>query len=176
MAQLDQVFNAEEIPEDDRSFDLLPAGDYEMQVIESEIKDTDLGQQLVLTLEVLSGPSQGRRVWDRLNIVNQNADAQRISQRALADLCLATGVKALKDTEELHFKPFIGKVTITKPNAKSIAKGYTNDKNSVRYKAKGAAAVHMATAGNPSTARQTHNGGSAAAKPAARPWANRAAG
>lgn len=165
MAQLDQVFNADEIPEDDRSFEPLPAGDYEMQVIESEIKDTKSGsgQQLVLTLEVLSGPSQGRRVWDRLNIVNQNADAQRISQRALADLCLATGVTALKDTEELHFKPFIGKVTI-RP-----AKGEYGPSNSVRYKAKGAVAARPAAQARPAQAAQT-------AKPAARPWANRAAG
>lgn len=83
MADLLETFDPNAVPEDDRTFDPIPAGDYQMQVIESELRDTKdgNGQMLVLTMEVMSGPSAGRKLWDRLNIRNQNADAQRIAQR-----------------------------------------------------------------------------------------------
>src|SRR5215831_2917645 len=112
MAELN--FNASEVPEDTSSFDPLPAGDYQMQVIESEIRDTKsmTGRQLVLTLEVVSGEYTGRRVWDRLNIQNQNPTAQQIAQRALADLCEAVGFNTVHNSEELHFKPFAARVGI----------------------------------------------------------------
>jgi hypothetical protein len=125
-----QNFNPADIPEDDRNFDPIPAGTYKMQVIESRLEDTKSGsgQMLVLTLEVIDGQYQNRRVWDRLNIVNDNADAQRIAQRALADLCLQIGVAPLKDSEQLHFKPFMGKVTIQPDKT-----GQYGPQNRVRY-------------------------------------------
>ncbi|MBI5111836.1 MAG: DUF669 domain-containing protein [Rhodovulum sp.] len=178
MADLDFEFDPNEVPEDDRSFDPIPAGEYLMQVIASEIKSTTSGsgEQLVLTLEVVEGPCANRRVWDRLNIHNQNADAQRIAQRSLADLCLAVGVMSLRDTEDLHFKPFIGKVTI-----KTDKSGQYGPQNAVRYKPRGGQPPVTKAAANPSTARQTQNGGAAASSPpprqvasgGARPWSNR---
>lgn len=144
MAEFPENFNPNDVPEDDRTFEPLPAGDYTMQVIESEIKDTKsgTGQQLVLTLEVIEGPLSNRRVWDRLNIRNQNADAQRIAQRALADLCLAVGIGSLRNTEDLHFKPFVGRVTI-----KVDKKGEYGPQNSVRYKPRGGQAPAAAQPG-----------------------------
>jgi hypothetical protein len=158
------------VPEDDRSFEPLPAGDYTMQVIESELKDTKSGsgQQLVLTLEVIEGPFSNRRVWDRLNIRNQNADAQRIAQRALADLCLAVGIQSLRNSEELHFKPFIGAVKIREDKT-----GQHGPQNTVRYKARGGGAPRAASAGTaPKQAAPVQ-----AAKPAAgtKPWQRPAA-
>lgn len=172
MAQFEQPFNADEVPEDDRNFDPLPAGEYTMQVIESKIEDTKTGsgQMLVLTIEVINGPHTNRRIWDRLNIVNQNADAQRIAQRALADLCLAIGVSSVRDTEELHFKPFVGRVGI-----RTDKTGQYGPQNTVRYKTKGGAAP---SAPNTATTR-TQNGAApsaAATKPTGnRPWANKPA-
>lgn len=138
MAELDMDFNPAEVPEDDRNFDPLPAGDYTMQVIESEIKPTKANngdQQLVLTIEVIDGPFSNRRVWDRLNIRHSNADAQRIAQRSLADLCLAVGLPSLRNSEDLHFKPFTGKVAIRQDKT-----GQYGPQNTVRYKARGGAA------------------------------------
>lgn len=170
--ELDQAFDPNSVPEDDRTFDPLPAGDYLMQVTESEIKPTKSGsgEQLILTLEVVDGPHQNRKVWDRLNIRNENADAQRIAQRALADLCLAIGVTSLRDTSDLHFKPFTGRVTIQADKT-----GQYGPQNRVRYKPRsgqppaGKAPVHpgAGAAGQPAAQRQT-----TAAAPAAgaRPW------
>lgn len=168
MAELNMDFNPSEVPEDDRSFSPLPAGEYTMQVIESEIKDTKsgTGQQLILTLEVIEGPFSNRRVWDRLNIRNQNADAQRIAQRALADLCLAVGIQSLRNSEDLHFHPFIGKVAIREDKT-----GQYGPQNTVRYKARGGGAPRAAstTTAKPAAAAQPAQ---QTAKPAtgAKPW------
>jgi hypothetical protein len=132
MATLNMDFNASEVPEDERNFDALPAGDYHCQVINSEIKPTKAnnGDELLeLTIEVISGPHERRLIWDRLNIKNSNADAQRIAQRALADLCLAVGIASLRDTADLHFKPFLGKVRIVKDKSGQYA-----DQNGIRYR------------------------------------------
>lgn len=161
MADLDFEFDPNEVPEDDRSFDPLPAGEYQMQVIESEIKPTKSGggEQLILTLEVINGPYSKRRVWDRLNIRNQNADAQRIAQRSLADLCLAVGITSLRNTDDLHFKPFIGRVTI-----KADKSGQYGPQNAVRYKPRGGhppaskAPVQGQSAERPTSASSAGNG------------------
>ena len=159
MADLDMEFRPDDIPEDER--DVIPAGEYDLQVIESELRETKSGngEQLVLTLEIITGPFSGRRVWDRLNYRHVNADAQRIAQRSLADLCLATGVTALRKSEELHFKPFRARIGVREDKS-----GQYGPQNTVRYK-KGAA-THAPAA--PAAAQ--------AAKPAAqsagpaKPW------
>lgn len=170
MAEFPEDFNPAEVPEDDRSFEPLPAGDYLMQVIESDIKPTKTsgGEQLVLTLEVMDGPYSNRRVWDRLNIRNQNADAQRIAQRSLADLCLAVGVTSLRQTEDLHFKPFIGRLAI-----KIDKKGEYGPQNSVRYKARGGAAPAAkgaVTGAGARPAAQAQPTGQRPAATGAKPW------
>lgn len=166
MADLDMDFNTADVPEDDRSFSPLPAGEYLMQVIESELKDTKSGngQQLVLTLEVIDGPNSGRKVWDRLNIRHVNADAQRIAQRALADLCLAVGLQGVRDSEELHFKPFTAKVTIREDKT-----GQYGPQNNVRYKVGGG---RPASGGQVQqrTSTQQQNGGAAPPTGASKPW------
>lgn len=171
MADLDMEFRPDDVPEDERQFDVLPAGDYHMQVIESEIKPTKngSGEQLVLTLEVIDGPHQNRRVWDRLNIRNVNADSQRIAQRSLADLCLAVGITSLRNTEDLHFRPFTGRVTI-----KTDKSGEYGPQNRVRYKARGGAAPSQgqsASAGRATAATTASR--SSQASGGARPWENR---
>lgn len=173
MVDFPEDFNPNDVPEDDRNFEPLPAGDYAMQVIESDIKPTKSGSgdQLILTLEVLEGPHTNRRVWDRLNIRNQNADAQRIAQRSLADLCLAIGLNgSLRNSEDLHFKPFVGKVTI-----QADKKGEYGPQNRVRYKPRGG----QAPAARPATPAQSRPATQAApaARPAqssGRPWAKSA--
>lgn len=130
MTQMPESFVPGQIPEDDRNFEPIPAGLYNLQVIESRIQDTKSGsgQMLVLTLEVLDGPYQNRKLWDQLNIRNDNPDAQRIAQRALADLCLQLGVSPLNDSEQLHFKPFKGRITIQPDKT-----GQYGPQNRVRY-------------------------------------------
>src|SRR5262245_53273767 len=112
MASLGGTFNPNEIPQDE--FEPIPAGDYLAQIIDSEIVDTKSGsgQMLKLTFEILSGALEGRKLWERLNIVNANADAQRIAQQQLKKLCDALGAGAIADSEELHFQPLMIQVAI----------------------------------------------------------------
>lgn len=158
MADLAQYFGEDfdpnAVPEDDRNFELLPAGDYHMQVIESEVValKSGNGDMLKLTLEVIDGPAANRKVWDNLNIRHTNAQAQSIAQRALADLCLAVGVQGLRDSEDLHFKPFVATVKI------DPAKGEYQAQNRIKkYKPRGGVAPSARPAPT------------AAARPAAQP-------
>lgn len=130
MAELPQPFVPNDVPEDERSFEPIPAGTYVLQVIESKIEDTKsgTGQMLTLTLEIVDGEYANRRIWDRLNIRNQNPDAQRIAQQSLRSLCMALGITELTDSEELHFKPFEAKITIQQDKS-----GQYGPQNRVRY-------------------------------------------
>lgn len=98
-------FNAAQVEPQKTNFDPIPAGNYVAQVVESDIKPTKSGQALNLTLEILDGPCRNRKVWARLNIKNDSAQAQQIAQAQLSALCHAIGVINLTDTQQLHGKP-----------------------------------------------------------------------
>lgn len=105
-------FNAEGV-DTTSQFDAIPAGDYEAMVTASQEKTTKDGggSYLELTLEIQGGQFQGRRLWDRLNLQNRNPKAVEIAQKQLAQLCHATGVLQLNDSEQLHNRPVIVKVS-----------------------------------------------------------------
>lgn len=126
--RLNQQFNVDDVPPDE--FDLLPPGEYEAQVVESEITETSSGsgEMLKLTFEVTTGDFERRRVWERLNIVNANSTAQRIAQQSLAKLCSACGLAGIDDSDELHFIPILIKVDIRPGKGEfrdqNVIKGY----------------------------------------------------
>ena len=64
----------------------LPAGDYQAIITESETKATKdgQGQYLQLKLQIQGGEFSGRVLFDRLNLWNNNQQAQEIAQRALS--------------------------------------------------------------------------------------------
>ncbi len=99
-----------------QEFDLLPAGKYLAQIIDSDVSmnSKGTGQVLKLTFEVLEGEYANRRLWARLNITHENADAERIGRAQLSALCHAIGVTQLKDTVDLHDKPVVVTVKIRK--------------------------------------------------------------
>lgn len=95
------------------NFAPIPAGDYPIVITESEMKPTKsgTGQYLQLVLEVIDGPMKGRKLWDRLNLVNSNTTAVEIAEKALSQICHAVGVLRPQDSVELHDKPL--QVTVT---------------------------------------------------------------
>ncbi len=111
MAQIS--FNAQNVSPESQ-FAPVPNGDYPVIITDSEIKDTKSGggQYLQLVLEVIDGPYKGRKVWDRLNLVNSNATAVEIGQRALSQICHAVNHLNLTDSVELHGKPMIAKLVV----------------------------------------------------------------
>lgn len=171
MANLGNTFDANQIPEDERGdFDPLPAGEYLMQISDSELREKDNGDTgLNLTLEVVDGPLANRKVWDYLNIVHSNATAQSIAQRRLADYCLACGVPVIQDSEELHFTPFIAKV------AQEKRKDTGEMSNRIKaVRAAGSAPPENKPAAQQAKAPAQRQAAPPAARGASRPWGNRA--
>ena len=163
MARFDNSFDATGI-EPAAGYDVLPAGKYVAQIIESEMRVTSngMGQFLWLMLDILEGPYKGRKVFDQLNLVNQNTTTVEIAQRALSAICHATGKLQVADSEELHLIPMTIQVTVKPPK-----NGY-GERNAIRYlvPTEGAQAA-APTKSQPAPAAV---GSAAPAKIASAPW------
>lgn len=109
-------FNASSVePMQPRTFGALPAGDYEMIIVKSDVRAVNppkTGHYLELEMQVISGEHSGRRHWERLNVDNPNKTAEEIAKAALASLCFAVGKNDIEDTAELHDIPFVAHVQI----------------------------------------------------------------
>lgn len=116
MADLGQSFDPSTVPAGDRDFDTIPAGQYQAQIVDSEVVPTKArtGTMLKLTWEIMTGQFERRKVFEQLNIQNASAKAQEIGQRELASICEAIGVGVIKNSDELHFKPVLIRVAIEK--------------------------------------------------------------
>lgn len=119
-------FNAADYQE--RSFDALPVGWYTVAIVDSESKSNKAGNgtYLHLTLEVLAGEHKGRKLFDRLNLDNPNAQAVEIARSTLAAICRAVNVLTPRDSSELHGKPLRAKVSVREYNGdhQNEVKGY----------------------------------------------------
>lgn len=106
-------FNANDVPPD-KKFDPIPAGWYNVMIVDSEIKPNSAGtgNYLQLTVRVVDGQFAGRQIFDTLNISHPNAVAQDIAQKKLSAYCHATGVMQLNDSQQLHGIPLAVRVTI----------------------------------------------------------------
>ena len=128
MARFDAAFDASGI-EPTTAYELLPAGKYSAQIVESEMRVTrnGMGQFLWLMLDILDGPYKGRKIFDQLNLVNPNPTTVEIAQRTLSAICHATGKMQVSDSEELHLIPMTIQVTVKPPR-----NGY-GESNAIRY-------------------------------------------
>lgn len=98
--------------EPNQAFTALPAGEYNAEITDSDMENTKsgTGQFLKLELTVVDGEYAGRKVFDRLNLVNENKQAEEIARRTLSAICHAVGVVKVADSTDLHNRPM--KVTI----------------------------------------------------------------
>ncbi len=108
MARLGQTFDATSV-EPTKTYEVLPPGRYTAQIVASEMRPTrdGQGQYLWLELDLLEGEQQGRKLFDRLNLVNANPQTVEIAQRTLSAICHATGRLQVQDSEELHLAPML---------------------------------------------------------------------
>ena len=95
-------------------FEVIPGGKYPVQIVASEMRPTKdgSGQYLWLEEEIIDGEFKGRKLWDRLNLSNHNAQAVEIAERALSAICHAVGELHVADSEQLHFKPMVATVRV----------------------------------------------------------------
>lgn len=98
----------------DLSFDPIPAGWYNVQIVGSEMKPTNDGTGAYLNLEfvVLDGQYAGRKLFTRLNLQNANPTAVEIAYKTLSAIAHAVGVLQVQDSQQLHGIPLKGKVKI----------------------------------------------------------------
>lgn len=164
MARFDAAFDASSI-EPNTPQELLPAGKYRAQIVESEMRVTKngMGQFLWLMLDIIEGPHKGRKIFDQLNLVNPNPTTVEIAQRTLSAICHATGKMQVSDSDELHLIPMTIQVTVKPPK-----NGY-GESNAIRYTTPepGAAATRAAKPAPAAVA-------AAPAKMASAPWNKKA--
>lgn len=100
------AFDGVEAPQENT---ILPQGEYQMQIVQSELRTTKAGtgQYLWLEFDIVNGPcTPGRKFWDRLNIENPNEQTKKIALSQLLAICKAAGFAfPPSDSQELHFKP-----------------------------------------------------------------------
>lgn len=113
MAHLGAVFDANQVTPQ-APFEVLPPDAYCVQIVRSEMRATKSGdgQYLELEMDVLDGPFLGRKLWDRLNLINRNPQATEIARRQLSAICHAIGVLEVSDSEQLHGRPFVAVVKV----------------------------------------------------------------
>lgn len=106
MANLGTMFDAQAV-EPTTAYEVLPKGKYLCVAIASEMKTNkaNTGEYLQITFEIVDGEHKGRKIFERLNIRNQNKTAEDIAQRTLSSLCRAVNVMKLTDSEQLHNLP-----------------------------------------------------------------------
>jgi hypothetical protein len=96
-------------------FETLPPAEYEMMVVESEMKDTkanDGSKYLSCKCAVVSGPLKGKTAFANFNWVNKSAQSVQIGKGQFADLCKAVNVPKPRDSQQVHNIPFIAKVDV----------------------------------------------------------------
>lgn len=145
MAFLGGTFDASQV-EPQGDYTPIPPGEYKVQIISSEMVETNAktGSMLKLELEIVEGDQAGRKLFDRLNLDNPTATAVEIAQRTLSAICHAVGKLSVSDSEELHMLPLIAVVKVEPAKPYKDRNGNEqpgSPSNSVKtYKAAGAAA------------------------------------
>lgn len=171
MAQLGGTFDATSVAPKEE-FTLLPPGEYPVMIVKSDMTPTKArtGQMLVLEMDVIDGPSKGRKLWDRLNLVNPNPQAVEIAERSLSAICHAVGRLQVSDSNELHGIPMIAVVKVGKPR-----EGYAPSNEVDTYKPRGGAAQPAQAAAAYQAAAQPAAQAAAAPAASAAPWRKTAA-
>ncbi len=129
-------FQTFEEPDDRERLDTsqpVPKGEYFAKVVDSDLKTTKAGtgQYVELTWEinghVVSGAAKNRKIWQRINIRNDNPEAERIGKQELNRLVKASGLTQINDTSELHGRELIIGVKI------EPARGQYEASNGISY-------------------------------------------
>jgi hypothetical protein len=108
----------------------LPIGEYRVVAVESSVEDKPSGAQMLsVTLQVLGGNYQNRKIWVSECLKQKDGNKNQQGLGKLSALCRAVGVLTPKDTTELHNIPFVATVGIKKQedgySPKNIVQKYT---------------------------------------------------
>lgn len=103
MSDLGFTYNAADIPQEDRSFDPVPAGWYTATITNAEVKATRDGSgQYIKCRFDITGPShEGRVVFTNFNTRNKSDVAEKIGVQQLGALMRAIGLPSVSNTDQL---------------------------------------------------------------------------
>src|SRR5690625_4227929 len=84
--------------------DPIPASWYTANIVESEMKPTKAGDGAYLQIveQIVDGPYKGRKIYDRLNLQNNNTTAVEIAYGTLKAIYQAVGLQRADDSSQLH--------------------------------------------------------------------------
>jgi hypothetical protein len=174
MADLDFDFDPSTVEPD--KFDLLPPGEYIVQLAQAEAKATKdgMGKYIAMQFEILDGDHTGRRLFDNLNLWNNNQTTVEIAQKSLSALCRAAGVGPINNTDPLLAIPVIAVVKVSPPK-----NGYEASNRIQTYKSVGEASTANPQPGGAArpvaaAANATRPVTNANPTAASRPWARKA--
>lgn len=171
MANLGMVVNVDEIPERD-DFTPVPPGTYTAIITESEMKATNSGgEMLVLTVELPD--VNNRKIFERLNLKNNNETAVKIAFQTLGEIIKAVGKTTIKDSDELHGKRMTIDVVVdpAKPYMKDGVQQPGSPQNRIKkYSVYGTAANSGVAQTAPANTSQSAPAGAAASSDALPPW------
>lgn len=91
-------------PQQSGNSEPVPAGNYTVEVTNSEVKELKSGNGLGLSLEftiINPAPFAHRKVWANINVEHTNEQTQSIGQSQLSALCRAVGISRMEDSDEL---------------------------------------------------------------------------
>lgn len=117
MAQLGYTVTTNDLPQDSGGdYSPLPAGDYQVRIVETSINTTKsgTGQYIKLRLDVTGPSHEGRVLFTNLNIKNDNQKAEEIGRQQLGAVMRAIGLDSIQDTDQLVGGAMTVKVAIRK--------------------------------------------------------------
>lgn len=111
------------------TFEVFAAGPQPLEFTETDIVPTKAGTGKLLKykLRITQGDLEDRLVFGQCNLQNPNPVATKIGQEEFRAMREVTGVLEPEDTQDLHFKEFIGYVKVTP------AKGDYDAKNEIDW-------------------------------------------
>ena len=115
MALLPKAANTEGNNETQADRSALPAGEYLVHIVKSEMKATKAknGHYLSVHMQVIEPEAQkGNFLFENLNLDNPNPIAVEIANKTMNSICEACGLEGVEDSEELHQIPFMVTVAI----------------------------------------------------------------
>jgi len=95
------------------SFDPVPAGDYQIMVEDSELRQSKNGFEMIYIKFRVVGPTHANRVISAFyNVGHEKEDVRRIAFSELKALANACGFENITATEQVHGRTFTARVEV----------------------------------------------------------------
>lgn len=158
-------FDATQV-EPQQSFSLIDPGSYAAIALESSMRTTKSGgEMLQYKMQITDGKHANRVLYARFNVRNPSAEAERIGRAQLSSFCHAAGVVNLADTDDLLHKPVKIRVKVREARDGYDAQNEISGFNPVNSSAAPTAPVARPAAPAASSAART---------PSSKPWSKAA--